>query len=788
MNKNSTNQLFSTTDASGTGVDSQNNDSRPVSGVNLPANALASEVNGQPALGEGVFQRNGHYGRFDAAPVERGFSDSYSPSNTLSAVDEEESIDWRDIFGMMRRRRFIMLGVFGSVVALGMLLTYFTKPLYNATTQLLFMGPVAGSNASAAVDTLPMANLMGGAKATSRATQIALLQGAQTTTGAMKRLAASNSQAAKSLQRYANVSASPLGETDLIGLTVQSYDPQAAADFANAIAQQFIERNRSQGREQATAATEYLRDRLRVVRGDLNAKRLAYKKFQEDNNTVDPTSEAQMLITQYGTIQTGVRQVEADQASDIAELESVRSMVAKMAPMQVRPAGIRHRPVVEQLKSSLAELDLQRLKLAQEYAPQSDEIRQIDTQIRDLKTRLKSEAETEVAGWSTNSNPIRDAGSQQASVLQSKVWAQEARTQALKSAAKDAQTRLKQLPGQQYQLSQLMTDLGTLEDTYKVLNERYIGTRLQEQTSIASAIVSEPATPNFSPVSPKPKINLLVSSLLGLVLAVAAASIAERMDDRVHSQQEAEQATGLTMLAQIPFIKDKSSQSLLDNGTTASVLLESYRMLRTNIEFATLGKNLRSITLTSTQPNEGKSTISTDLAVVMALDGRRVILMDADLRRPTLHTFFELTNRIGFTNLIAGTAKLEDALQATTIPNLFLLASGPVPPNPPELLNSKAARAVLSKLMEECDLLIVDTPPALVMADAQIVASMTDAAILVVSLQEAGKREITRTSQSLVHTGTQVLGAVINKATAQSLGYSSYNSYQKQYYGDYVRS
>lgn len=788
MNKNSTNQLFSTTDASGTGVDSQNNDSRPVSGVNLPANALASEVNGQPALGEGVFQRNGHYGRFDAAPVERGFSDSYSPSNTLSAVDEEESIDWRDIFGMMRRRRFIMLGVFGSVVALGMLLTYFTKPLYNATTQLLFMGPVAGSNASAAVDTLPMANLMGGAKATSRATQIALLQGAQTTTGAMKRLAASNSQAAKSLQRYANVSASPLGETDLIGLTVQSYDPQAAADFANAIAQQFIERNRSQGREQATAATEYLRDRLRVVRGDLNAKRLAYKKFQEDNNTVDPTSEAQMLITQYGTIQTGVRQVEADQASDIAELESVRSMVAKMAPMQVRPAGIRHRPVVEQLKSSLAELDLQRLKLAQEYAPQSDEIRQIDTQIRDLKTRLKSEAETEVAGWSTNSNPIRDAGSQQASVLQSKVWAQEARTQALKSAAKDAQTRLKQLPGQQYQLSQLMTDLGTLEDTYKVLNERYIGTRLQEQTSIASAIVSEPATPNFSPVSPKPKINLLVSSLLGLVLAVAAASIAERMDDRVHSQQEAEQATGLTMLAQIPFIKDKSSQSLLDNGTTASVLLESYRMLRTNIEFATLGKNLRSITLTSTQPNEGKSTISTDLAVVMALDGRRVILMDADLRRPTLHTLFELTNRIGFTNLIAGTAKLEDALQATTIPNLFLLASGPVPPNPPELLNSKAARAVLSKLMEECDLLIVDTPPALVMADAQIVASMTDAAILVVSLQEAGKREITRTSQSLVHTGTQVLGAVINKATAQSLGYSSYNSYQKQYYGDYVRS
>ncbi len=794
MNKNTTNDPFSpaevvSSDIAGTNTSASNGSAHSANGNHQDADISHGLNNiSQPVVGEGVFHGNGSYSRFDTAAA-NSYAGAFRPLSTPSQSDED-NVDWRKIFAMLRRRRWIMLAVFGSVVALGILLTSLTRPIYNSSSTLLFSDPVSGSSPSAsAAESSPLiANLIGGAKANSRATQIAILQGPRTLGGAIKTLEESNPNVVKTLQEYSSVSADQIGETDLIALSGQSYDPQAAAIYVNAVAQQFINQNKSQSREQATSATAYLKDRLRVVRADLNAKRLAYKQFQENNHTVDPTEESKLLISQYGEIQSGVLAVEADHASDTAELNAIRAMVGKMAPMQVRPAGIRRRPVVEDLKSSLTSLELQRLKMAQEYAPQSDEIRQLDTQIKDLKERLSTEAQTEVGAWSTNPNPVRENGLQQAAVLQSKVWAQESRLQALQSAQQVAADRLKQLPDQQYRLSQLMTDLETLEATYKLLNERYIGMRLQEQTSISDAVVLTPATPDPVPVSPKKKTNLLLSIMVGLVLAVAAAVIVDNADDRVHSQQEAEQASGLSILAQIPFIKDKSQQSLLTTGNTTSILLESYRMLRTNIEFASLGKALRSITLTSTQPNEGKSTISTDLAFVMALDGRKVILLDADLRRPTLHTFFDLTNRIGFTNLIAGTATLEEALQATSVPNLFLLASGPVPPNPPELLNSKAARAVFSKLGEECDLLIVDTPPALVMTDAQIVASMTDAALLVVSMQEAGKREITRSSQSLTHTGTQVLGVVLNKATAESLGYGSYDKFQKQYYGAYGRN
>ena len=786
MNKNTTNDSFSipteavpaqAADANGS---SRGSSSHDVNGLHHADNFGGA---GQPVLGEGVFSGGGSYGRFDTGASSTGFG--ADPRSSARFQEDDETFDWQGLAATFRRRWKLIQAVFLSVVALGLVLTYLTRPIYGSASTLLFTDPSSNLSLSAATDALPM--MGSSSKSSSRATQLEILQGPLTVGGAMERLALKNPGAIKTLQSYYTVSADPIGETDIISVSVQTYDPQIAADLANALCEQYIDQNKNRSRKQATAATEYLRDRLRVVRADLDAKRLAFKRFQVANNTVDPTEEAKTRIAQYGDIQTNIRALQADRASDIAELSAVRSMIAKTAPVQVRPTGIARRPVVTDLQSSLTALQLERLKTAQEYAEGSDPLKQLDTQIGDIKARLAKEAQTEVVGWSPVPNAVRENGLLQAAALQAKVWAQESRAKALNEAAKVAEARMKQLPDQQYRLGQLTTDLQTLQTTYQFLNEKYIGMRLQEQTSLSNAQILTRASAMTVPVSPKKKTNFLLSVLLGLVLAITTGVIADHLDDRVHSQQEAEQASGLSILTQVPYIKNRKRQALLATGGETSILLESYRMLRTNIEFASLGKALRSITLTSTQPSEGKSTTSADLGVVTAMDGRKVILLDADLRRPSLHTIFDLPNRIGFTNLIAGTATLEEALQPTPIPNLFLLSSGPIPPNPPELLNSKAARSVISRMGEECDLLLIDTPPALVMADAQIVASMTDAAILVVSVQEAGKREIARTSQSLTHTGTNILGVVLNKATPNALGYGSYRGYQKRYYGDYVK-
>jgi receptor protein-tyrosine kinase len=237
---------------------------------------------------------------------------------------------------------------------------------------------------------------------------------------------------------------------------------------------------------------------------------------------------------------------------------------------------------------------------------------------------------------------------------------------------------------------------------------------------LANARVISVADVPKRPVSPNKPRNLILSTILGLMLALALAALADRMDDRVHSEEDAESASRLPVLAHIPFIQEKAKQSLINNTDQTSSLLESYRMLRTNIEFAAVGEPIRSIVVTSSQPNEGKSTTSVDLAIVMALDGRKVILVDADLRRPSSHKLLGLSNKFGFTSVVAGTRTLEDALQDTTTPNLRVLTSGPTPPNPPEFLNSKAARSLLREIRDMADIVIIDTPPGLVMADAQI--------------------------------------------------------------------
>jgi capsular exopolysaccharide synthesis family protein len=204
-------------------------------------------------------------------------------------------------------------------------------------------------------------------------------------------------------------------------------------------------------------------------------------------------------------------------------------------------------------------------------------------------------------------------------------------------------------------------------------------------------------------------------------------------------------------------------------------------MLRTNLSFSALDKAIRSVAITSSLPGEGKSTSALNLAIVTAISGKEVILVDCDLRRPTLHRLIGVPNKVGFTNLVSGSATLEEVLTETKIPRMRVVTSGPIPPNPPELLSSKAARAALNQIAEHAEMVIIDCPPALAMADAQIVASMSDAVIMVVSGKDAGKHEIARTSDLLFQTGARFLGVILTKIT------SDFNGYQKyEHYGAYL--
>jgi protein-tyrosine kinase len=207
----------------------------------------------------------------------------------------------------------------------------------------------------------------------------------------------------------------------------------------------------------------------------------------------------------------------------------------------------------------------------------------------------------------------------------------------------------------------------------------------------------------------------------------------------------------------------KMERSLITLDDPKSPISEQYRTIRTNIQFSFIDETMRSLMVTSAGPGEGKSTTAANLAVTFAQQGKKVLLIDADLRKPTVHYTFRLNNYIGLTNVLTNSTQLLSACQETQVENLFVLTSGPIPPNPAELLGSKAMEICLQEIYKNFDLVIFDTPPVLAVTDAQILSNKCDGTVLVVA---SGKTEIeaaVKAKELLLAANAKVLGVVLNQ-------------------------
>lgn len=209
---------------------------------------------------------------------------------------------------------------------------------------------------------------------------------------------------------------------------------------------------------------------------------------------------------------------------------------------------------------------------------------------------------------------------------------------------------------------------------------------------------------------------------------------------------------------------------------------EAFRTLRTNIQFSGLDENIKSIVVTSSGPGEGKSTVMINLAITIAQSGKRVIIMDCDLRKPTVHKKIGLPNSEGLTNLLIQEKKYEDIIIPTNVPNLYALTSGPTPPNPAELLGTKKMKQVIADLEKAFDMILIDAPPVIAVTDAQIISTIADGTLVVTSYGNTEKFALVKTKELLDKVGARILGVVLNKVTEKS------NHYYNKYYGSYYNS
>lgn len=213
---------------------------------------------------------------------------------------------------------------------------------------------------------------------------------------------------------------------------------------------------------------------------------------------------------------------------------------------------------------------------------------------------------------------------------------------------------------------------------------------------------------------------------------------------------------------------------LLAHNSPKDPVAEQYRTIRTNIQFSGTDEEIKSLLLTSSGPSEGKSTTAANLAAVYAQQGLNMLLIDGDLRKPTAHYTFRLENHTGLTNVLTRQSQLGQAVQSTEVPNLYVLTSGPIPPNPSELLASKQMGEVLAEMKERFDMIIFDTPPILAVADAQILANQVDASLLVVSSSKTEKDAALKAKELLTQAKSKLLGAVLNNRKMEEGNYYYY--------------
>lgn len=220
--------------------------------------------------------------------------------------------------------------------------------------------------------------------------------------------------------------------------------------------------------------------------------------------------------------------------------------------------------------------------------------------------------------------------------------------------------------------------------------------------------------------------------------------------------------------------KFEHKRKLITKLEPKSPISEQYRTIRTNIQFSTVDKEYKSIMVTSSGPGEGKSTTAANLAVVYAQQGKKVLLIDADLRKPTVHYTFNVTNTIGLTSVLTKQYTLMDAVGRGDVENLFILSSGPIPPNPSELLGSKAMEELLVQILAEYDTVIFDTPPVLAVTDAQILANKCDGTLLVISSEKTENEQAVKAKELLVAAKGKILGVVLNNKRIENSNYYYY--------------
>jgi capsular exopolysaccharide synthesis family protein len=566
--------------------------------------------------------------------------------------------------------------------------------------------------------------------------------------------------------------------TDILLLTFQSADPQLAASVVDTVMEVYLAQHVSENRAEAMAAREFIERELPDAEARVQEAEAALRSFQERNQVAALDEEKVAVVTAAETLRQRVAEAHSALV-DAREQVQTFSQQLGMSPKQaIAITTLSQSPGVQEILTQYQEVESQLAVERVRFQDESPVVQALLNRQANLETLLQERVADALNGQSINPDINLQIGE-----LQAALAGDLARTEAMRrglaqqlSSLQEAQAfynrRLATLPRLEQEQRELLRRLEAAQGTYSLLLERLHETRIAENQNVGNARVLQTAFVGENPVAPRKLSFLATGGIVALLLAAATALALESQDKYVKTAKEARSLFELTLLGVVPIHKTftrsryslrpvEQSSEVIVRDEPESAIAESYRMLQANLKFLNSDREIKTVVVTSSTVGEGKSVISANLAMARAQLGRRVLLIDADMRCPRQHQIWDMVNDRGLSNVMVEHCSLESVVKSAA-ENLDLLTAGVIPPNPTALLDSQRMAIFLQEAAENYDFVVIDTPALNIAADVQILGRLASGVLLVTRPGVVDMGSALAAKERLAQFGPLVLGQVIN--------------------------
>jgi succinoglycan biosynthesis transport protein ExoP len=581
------------------------------------------------------------------------------------------------------------------------------------------------------------------------------------------------------------VSLSP--NTRIVEIRYRSADKQMAANVVNTLMQTYVENNFKARFESTMQASDWLSKQLVDLQMKVETSQEKLVRYQKEHEILGMDEKQNIITNKLDELNKELTSAESERM----DKEAVYQLIQSGDPDAVASgvAGIdggggsgsqSGSMLLESLNAKAADLRIQAADLNTQFGPSYPKLVQINNQLKEIDVQIQGERKKIVS---------KVRGLYMASLQ---------RENMLRDALEKQKQEANKLNESAIEYSLLKRDVETNRQLYEGLLEKLKEAGVSAGLKSNNFRIVDSARVPTGPIEPNVPRNLGFAFILGSMSGIGLAFLLEGLDNTVRTTEQAQMISGLPSLGMIPLgsksnredanpkrlalAASKEAVELVSQARPHSQMAESYRALRTSLLLSNLGAPPRVIMVTSALPQEGKSTTSINTAVVLAQKGVQVLLIDADLRRPSIHKTLGMGPRSGLSNVLTGSTTLQQAIAVSTVlPNLHILPAGTPPPNPAELLASANMKEVLDELREKYDHIVVDTPPTLSVTDAVVLSPRADAIVLVIRSGQTTKQSLRRARDILMQVNARVSGVLLNAVDLSSPDYYYYYEYKGKY-------